>query len=300
MESRGGTGHMSVAEPRHVAGADSAVENFFTVNAKGEVTAEFEGIIVAKGFSLTENPLSESAPSNSLIWKDATGTGQEFVYGTGNPGKNHTVHMLAQGTEGIARIDALGTDEEAGVRPQVNAAAGGQEKNILKEDILGVATSDYLFTGRKFQQDVELYGAQPEASKALHISLSFKEFLPPGDAFSASVRALEGNNDVRLVRAYWDVAWNPRGKKGNQIQLYTFEGEKTGEKIALALTPESESETPVHPTVLVTTALKERYEKAKKNGSYLTLGYQVKTDAAAVVEPIMFSNYVVLQWELIN
>lgn len=284
---------MSEPEPKHVAGADSATVNFFTVNAKGEVTATFEGVIVATGFSLTENEKVESAPTNSIVWKSVDGVGREFVFGTGVVGGTHELRLIAHGTQQDADIILVGTDEVGGTQSQVLVFAGASGRTLLRND----GTSDFLQVAQVVtQQDIELFGSEPVAAKALHIDLSFKEYLPPGDAFSASVRALEGTNSGTILRAYWDVAWNPRGKKGNSIQLYTFEGEAFGVKEPLATTPESESETPVHPTALITNELKKRWEKAKANNSYITLGYRVKTDAAATLEPIMFSNYVVIQW----
>lgn len=279
-------------EPRHVAGADSATTNFFSVNAKGEVTAQFEGKIIALGFVLKEG-LTSTDILSTLEWESPQPFAGEKIIGYRTNANHHVLNIYAAASAN--RFLSLRSEVDNKTGEERLIAENFTTKRLILDETGG---SDFVVKPAIYQTDLELFGAEPLSADAFHIDLSYKEYLPPGDAFSASVRAVEGTNTGRILRAYWDVAWNPRGKKGNGIQLYTFEGEAFGSKEPIAVTPESVSETPVHITALITAVLQERWAKAKANNSYIQIGYQVKTDAAAVNSPIMFSNYVVIQWEI--
>lgn len=83
-----------IAGPQSTPG-DSVVPNFQTVNAAGEPTAEFEGLIKALGLVLEEQAFGEEPVDKTLVsWIDQANQRQEFINGK-QSGVSSQLHLRA-------------------------------------------------------------------------------------------------------------------------------------------------------------------------------------------------------------
>lgn len=140
---------------------------------------------------------------------------------------------------------------------------------------------------------LELFGPEPRAANALQGDLSIVTYTAPGDAFSASTHILEPTMTGEVVRAYWDVAWNPQGAENCGIQLIQFKEGPSEIKELAQLTGKTAS-TPIHESKILTTEIAALWKEAQTLNSARFLGHRIKASASPAKVPIIFMSRLVI------
>lgn len=97
---------------RALSATDTSTPNFFSVNAAGEPTAEFEGKLVANGLSLQEQGVTEEPPLpiNSIEWL-RNAIARERIYGKAtSENEFHNLILEALGNFAKSKITLKGSD----------------------------------------------------------------------------------------------------------------------------------------------------------------------------------------------